>query len=72
MDSNKDFTQNPITDQGTKTIMVKFRDKLTGAYVYDKKVTRAFLAKMYHDRAVTHALNGVPVIDIQLTLKIAT
>jgi len=64
MKSNKDFTQTTITDQGTKTIMVKFRDKLTGVYVYDKKVSRALLAKMYHDRAVTHVLNGVPVIDI--------
>lgn len=61
---NKDFTKSPITNQGAKTIIVQYRDKLSGAYLFQREVTRAFLAKMYHEQRVTHAVNGIPVIDI--------
>lgn len=62
--ATKDFTISPITDQGTKKITIQYRDKLSGDYLFKREVTRAFLAKMYHDQRVTHSLNGVPVIDI--------
>lgn len=61
---SKDFTTSPLTNQGVKKILVWFRDVKTGSYDYQKEVTRAFLAKMYHEQRVTHALNGVPVVDV--------
>jgi len=52
------------TNQGAAKIKVQFRNKLTGEYMHQKEITRALLAKLYHEQKVTHALNGVPVIDI--------
>ncbi len=53
-----------LTNQGALKTMVQFRDKVTFQYLFYKKVPRAFLAKMYHEQRVTHAIDGIPVIDI--------
>lgn len=53
-----------LTTQGAAKITVQFRDKTNGDYLHIKEVTRAFLAKMYHEQRVTHAINGMPVVDI--------
>lgn len=52
------------TNQGSKTVLVQFRDKLNGRYLHQKEISRAMLAKLYHEQKVTHAINGVPVVDI--------
>lgn len=62
--TNDQFLDRPVTNQGAQLIKVQYRDKLTGEYYQEKQVPRAFLAKMYHEQRVTHAINGVPVIDI--------
>lgn len=56
--------QRQATEQGSKLITVQFRDKATFEYLYFKDITRALLAKFYHEQRVTHAINGVPVVDI--------
>lgn len=62
--SNDQFMNKPLTNQGAQMITVMYRDKITGEYLSEKQVPRAFLARMYHEQRVTHAINGVPVIDI--------
>lgn len=52
------------TEQGSKLIRVQFRDKLSGEYLHQKEITRALMAKMYHEQRVTHAINGMPVVDL--------
>jgi len=61
---NNDFTNNPVTEQGAKKQIVWFRNVLTGAYEYQKEVTNAFVAKMMHEQKITHAVNGIKVVDI--------
>lgn len=59
----KNTQDKQLTDQGEKTIKVFFKDKLSDA-TWTKKVTRSFLAKMYHEQRVVGAINGVVVIEI--------
>lgn len=54
---------NQITDQVSKTT-VQFRDKITHEYLHTEEIANAKLAKLYHDQLVSHAINGVPVVDI--------
>lgn len=61
---SKRYNENALTDQGEITIWVQFRDKITLEYMHKKEVKRAFLAKAYAEQKVTHAINGIPVIDI--------
>lgn len=63
MNKYMDMTRQ-ATEQGAMLITVRFRDKATFEYLYYKEISRALLAKMYHEQRVTHAINGVPVIDI--------
>lgn len=68
-----DFTKNPLTVQGALKTMVWFRNVNSGQYEYKKLVTKAFLAKMYHEQRVTHAYNGIPVVDVIVcALKLKT
>ncbi len=53
-----------VTVQGAQKTLVQFRDKITGNYLHTKEITKALLAKFYHEQKVTHAINGVPVVDI--------
>lgn len=55
---------NQLTDQGKQLITIQYRDKLNGIYLNTKQVSRATLAKLYHDRLITHAINGMPVVDV--------
>lgn len=59
-----DFTNNPVTEQGALKTTVWFRNVKTGVYEYKKEVTKAFVAKMYHEHRITHAHNGIPVVDV--------
>ena len=52
-----------VTNQGTLKIKVIFKDKLSDA-IWTKEVTRAFLAKMYHEQRVVGAIKSVPVIEV--------
>lgn len=56
--------ERQLTNQGLGTIKIQFRCKLTGEYLHTRQIMRATLAKLYHDQKITHALNGVPVVDI--------
>lgn len=51
------------TVQGSLKIKVYFKDKLSDT-VWCKEITRAFLARMYHEQRVIGALKGVPVIEV--------
>lgn len=62
--TNEQFLDRPVTNQGAQLITIQYRDKVSGDYLIQKQVPRAFLARMYHEQRVTHAINGVPVIDI--------
>lgn len=55
---------NQLTSQGYKTTKIQYRDKISGTYLHTKLVSKATLAKLYHDQLITHAINGVPVVDI--------
>lgn len=58
-----DLSSN-VTENGAKLTWIQFRDKLTGQYLTTKQINRATLAKWYHEQKITHAYNGLPVIDI--------
>lgn len=53
-----------VQKSNPKLVTVQYRDKLNGIYLHQKQVTRATLAKLYHKQLVTHAINGIPVVDI--------
>lgn len=52
-----------VTNQGTQKIKVYFKNKLNDE-VWCKQITRAFLARMYHEFKVIGAIKGIPVIEV--------
>lgn len=53
-----------VTIQGVQKITVYFKDKLNADSIWTKEITRAFLAKMYHEKRVVGAIKHVPVIEV--------
>lgn len=54
---------NQLTTQGQAKIKVFFKDKLSDN-TWTKEVTRAFLARMYHEQRVIGVINKTPVIEV--------
>lgn len=53
-----------VTDAGARTIVIMLRDKISGEYIGEKLIKRAEYAKAYNDQRITHAINGVPVLEV--------
>lgn len=53
-----------LTDAGARMTMILLRDKVNGEYIGKALIKRAKLAQYYNEHKVTHAVNGVPVVDV--------
>lgn len=54
---------NQLTNQGEQMIQVYFKDK-TSDLMWIKMITRAFLARMYHEQRVIGLIKRIPVIEV--------
>lgn len=52
------------TVQGSLKVKVYFKDKLNDTSIWTKEVSRAFLAKMYHEKRVVGVIKFTPVIEV--------